>query len=265
MDQDTKQVQEEEIPQEPTTPTQEKSRTQEQFEKLTESNQELKTEVERVKEENAKYKSVLDSIRPDPEYAAPQQADYQNLDQAQIDDVYASMQDENGYIDGNKLLSTLKSMDEKARKADERAARVEEHLKRREIAETEAQKNNVTREVHNLYPQLDPESAQFDPDFWTLVRNELIGQAVEGKEDFKGAAEKWYSRYYKENDVTKQEKQEKQEKEEKENQKKQINAVRPTSSIEAGYYAADENTALVSKIRAGKKGALAELLRRRGQ
>lgn len=257
IQQDTPQV---DIPVDQVDQTPEKSRTQEQFEKLTESNQELKQENEQLKEETQKYQSVLDSLTP-PVVPQPQASQYANLNQEDIDATFAAMQDENGYIDGGKLLATLKSLDEKARNAEMRAQRVEEHVQRVESAETQSKKTQVTKEVHSKFPELDPESEVFNPDLWDTVRNEMIGQAMEGKEDFMAAANKWYTKFYG-NEMTKQQKQQK---EEKETQKAQINASRPTSNSVAGYYEGDAEKALIDKVRLGKKGALAEMLRRRGQ
>lgn len=240
-----------------------KDRTTEQFEKLKESNQELK-------QERDKYKNLLDSLRPEvvPEPAkqyeepinqAPKS--FGTLEQADIEKTFESMKDEDGYLDGNKLVEALKAMDARARQADQRAQRAEEHVQRVIVAKEEEKKTATMRAVHEKFPQLDPTSEAFDPTFYDVVRNELIGQLMEGKEDPMAAAEKWSSKLYKkEQPVTKEEIEKKETIEE---QKKQINAVRPRSASNVGYYKDEEEESLKEKIRSGKKGALAELLRRR--
>lgn len=49
-----------------------------------------------------------------------------------------------------------------------------------------------------------------------------------------------------------------------ENQKLQINATRPRSTINVGYYENDEEDSIVKDVRAGKRGAVGALLRKRG-
>lgn len=246
-----------ETPQEQPKP--EKDRTQEQFEKLVESNKTLK-------EERDQYKNVLESLKPnfteDNAHSVPSSRDFTHLSQDQVDDVYKSMVDEDGYLDGNKLTKALKEMDDRARAAELRAAQVEAHLKRREVAEQESMKTEEARKVHEKFPQLDPESTEFDEDYYQMVRNEVIGQMMDGKEDFMGAAQKWYDKFYKEKSMKNEEKTQQEKKQE---QKAQINAIRPRSSVMAGYYSNTEEQSLVTDAQKGKKGAVAELLRRRGQ
>lgn len=247
------------------TPSEDKSRTAEQFEKLKESNQELKKERDH-------YRNVLDSLTPEAatptqRAQAPQtpQADgYTHLKQEDIDAVYTQMVDADGYLDGGKLVNTLKEMDSRARAAEQRALQIEQHLKLREEAETQARKTELMRKVHELYPQLDPERAEtFDAEFYDAVRNELIGQIMtSGQEDPMAAAEKWSKKLYRDIEMDKKEKAIKEEKQE---QKAQINATNLRSPSLKGYYEKAEEGDLREKIKHGKKGALAELLRRRGQ
>lgn len=255
----------EETPESPETPEPQepKSRTQEQFEKLKDSNDQLKKERDGLK-------NVLESLRPDnvppqqqqqyqtPINQAPSANQFNNLSQNDVNNVFQSMVDAEGYLDGNKLMQTLQQMNQRATNAEQRAARVEEHLQRREAAETESQKTKLMKEVHAKYPELDPEGDAFDEDFYEMVRNDLIGQLMQGKEDPMAAADKWASK----RNMTREEKQIKDTKQE---QKSQINAVRPRSSMMKGYYEKEEQQALVNQVRQGKKGALAEALRRIGQ
>lgn len=253
---ETQEVQEPQNPVEDTaeeTKEEMSDRTKEQFDKLKESNQELKKERDQ-------YKNVLDSLKP-AEEVKPTEQEYQNLEQGQIDDVLKGMVTDDGYIDANKLADTLKQLDIAARDAKQRADRVAEHAERERIAREEQIKSETMRKVHEKYPQLDPENEQYSPEFFNLVRNEIIGQMMEGKEDVMGAAEKM-SKFLERDSVTKEEKAKK---EEVENQKAQINATRPRSTVLKGYYESEEEESLKRKVREGKKGAIAEMLRRRGQ
>jgi len=223
--------------------------------------------IDGLKDENKKYKDVLSSLTPEEKYEAPvQQApqaeQFQTLQQGDIDQVFRSMVDDQGFVDGNKLLNTLRDLDTSAKNSKQAAEKALEHARRVEVAQQEQQKSATMQTVHEKYPQLDPESESFDSRYWEFVRNELIGQMMEGKQDPLSAAEKGYDVFYKEQQVTKEEKAQK---EEKDNAKAQINATRPRSSSAVGYYENEEEEALKAKVQAGKKGALAELLRRRGQ
>lgn len=256
------------------TPDEKKDRTTEQFEKLKQSNQELKAERDAALEENKQYQSVMDSLIPDPSTIpnsaqryqspinqAPPAQSFSNLNQQQVNQAFQSMVDENGYLDGQKLMQTLQQMDQRARQAELRAQQVEQQVRQREQQEQENRKTQATQALHEKYPMLDPENKeQFNPDFWEAVRNDLIGQMMQGKEDPMVAAEKWYHKFYEDgDDVTKKEKAQ-----QLENQKKQINATRPRSPLNVGYYAQEEEGALISQVRQGRKGAVAELLKRRG-
>lgn len=226
----------------------------------------LKDEQSKLKEdlqtEKNKYQNLIDSLIVDPSgntTAPPKAQEYGNLNQKQVDDVFSSMVTDDGYVDANKLLEVLKDTDERARKAEERARGIEEYQKQQEIARQERDKSDLMNKVHQKYPSLDPESnEEFDPTFYDLVRNELIGQMMQGKEDPMAAADKWYNNL----SATNMNKEETKQKEEKQNQKAQINATRPRSAAMAGYYEKNEQEDLMNKVKAGKKGALAEALRR---
>ncbi len=248
-------------------PKEEKDRTTEQFEKLTESNKELK-------EERDKYKNLLDSLKPtrvpetikyeEPINKAPQKKDFKNLEQEDIDEVFESMKDGEGYLDGNKLLDTLKSMDKRAKAAEKLAKQTRVHLEKMKVAEENKRETEIMKRVHEKYPQLDPENTEvkFDGEFFDAVRNELIGQMMEGEQDPLKAADKWASKF-----ITQEEpemkKEEKEAQEKKEEQKKEINATRPRSPSMTGYYADEEDEVLRKKIQRGKKGALGEYLKRK--
>ncbi len=246
-----------------------KDRTTEQFEKLTKSNKELK-------QQRDKYKNVLESLQPDapapqqpaqnyqqPTNKAPSAKQFENLSQKDIDSQFKSMVDDKGYLDGNKLFAVLKQMDARTERAEAKAERIRIQAEKERIARQQQQKSRKMQDVHDKYPQLDPENdASFDPEFYELVRNDLIGQMMEGKEDPMAAADKWSKVLSSKEGKEEVAKMTKEEKEKKKEQKEQINAVRPRSSSMKGYYEKEEEDKLMDKVRKGKKGALAEAIRR---
>lgn len=258
---------------EETTPQQEDSlpkdtsdRTKEQFDKLKEKNKELN-------EVNKQYQSLMDSLIPEPEQQQtpqpqqqPQQKDYSHLEQDDIDQVFQSMIDDKGFLDGNKLKDTLRNMNEAAKAANERAKRVEEHVMRETQARERAIKDEKTRSLHDKYPMLDPENKdEFDRDFYEAVRNDMVGQYMNGvapgQEDPVASADKLAKRYLQDT----MNKQEQEQKERGEQARAHVNTTRPRSRITKGYYEQDGEDVLIDAVRKGKKGALGELLKRRGQ
>lgn len=248
-----------------------KDRTSEQFEKLKKSNQELKEERDQLDAENKEYQSVLDSLIPDPQNIPstpqppvaqmPNAQNFQNLTQEQVDNTAKSLIDENGYLDGAKLMLTLDQMDKNVKEAQQKAQLAEEKLRQRDQQDQEARKNAATQQLHAEFPMLDPDNEQFNPDFWDAVRNDLIGQMMQGRENPQEAASKWYSRFYGDGDDMKKKEQQKK----TANDMKLMNANRPRSSMNVGYYENQEESHIMQQVRAGKKGAVAEMLRRRGQ
>lgn len=243
-------------------------RTKEQFEKLTESNKELKTERD-------KYKNVLESLVPEkpedkyqePTNKMPSAGQYKNLEQKDIESVFKSMVDEDGYLDGNVLLTTLKKMDERTRRAEQEAIRLKKEQERLKLEEEQKQISSEAKMVHEKYPQLDPENEEeFNKDFYNAVRGDLINDMMKsGKRDFMKSADRIAKAFVSSSKEEKEvaTKEETKTKEETQKKKEQINAVRPKSTSMAGYYKDEEEQALREKVRKGKKGALAEMLRRR--
>jgi len=229
----------------------EKDRTTEQFDKLKNSNSELKKERDG-------YKNVLESLQPEPVKPVP--SPQKNAPKgADIGEQLESMVDENGYLDGNKLKNVMQGMSDSVKRAEFTAKRVEIQARKEAEARTRSQKTAKMTEVHKKFPELDPENEKFNEEFYDSVRNEIIGQMMEGKEDPLSAAEKWHSRYFKEGGEPMAKEKENKEK----TQKEQINAIKPHSSSMSGYYADEEEEALRKKVMSGKRGALAELLKRR--
>ena len=250
----------EETPQEPT-PAPESGhsddppkvdRTGEQFDKLKESNQELK-------QERDQYKKLYESYEQ-PTKEVPSADKFNNLSQPQVNDVVAGLVDEQGYMDGAKLTKMLMDMDKRAANAEQSAQAAQKQL--RDWEETRA-----TQKVLQKYDMLDPNKTDtFDEVFFESVLNELKGNAIMGKEpkeaDYMAAADKWHERLYKEREMKKKDK-EAQEKVEA--QRDAAQSVKPTgSSMIKGYYEDQEDAELIKAIQQGKKGAIAERLKRRG-
>jgi hypothetical protein len=168
-------------------------RTKEYIEKLKEENKRLKEQAGGSKPQS----SVLDVFNQVRESAnQPQQApvaqNYQNLNQNQVEQVKQQLYDENGYVDGRVLEQELK----KANEALETAKRIEERARRAEDRVAQYEMNQQTRELHTQYPELDPNSSDFNEEAYNLVKNEVLAQyAYQGKQDPIAAAKK-YEKYF---------------------------------------------------------------------
>lgn len=236
----------------------EKDRTSQQFEKLTDHNKQLK-------QENEALKDLVSSLTPDPApdvqgnpVQIPQAQSFQNLSQDKIDDVYKAMIDEQGYLDGNKLIETLQRLDARAKQAEDTAARIARQVDQERIAKDEEYRSREAQQLHEKYPELDPKNTEgFNRRFYDAVRNEMIGQMLEGKQDPLAAADKWAELSMK--------KAEKEKQRETENAKAQINSSMPRGSYNETHYGSAENETLRQGVLQNKKGALAEMLRRREQ
>ena len=254
---ETKKPEELEKPEEPKLPDETKERTKEQFEKLKQSNQELKETVK-------KYTDVLSSLQPQ-EVAPPNQftpafepiltnqppATYPGLTQQQIKDTFENLIDSEGYVDVSLLKEELEKQRRRAEIAEQKAKEAEEAAKKAVKTVDDFQRTQKMREIHAKYPMLDPESPQFDERMWEAVRNEIVGQWVTtGTEDVEAAAKKWYDILYP------------MAKDKEADKKAQINAI-PTQPVSTSS-TFEDHQALVEATRKGKKGALAERLKRAG-
>lgn len=252
-------------------------RNAEQLEKLAKSNQELKEErdraqkeAEEAKLEREKYKKLYEN----PTNVAPQAQQFPNLNPQQIQQTFKSMVDENGFLDGNKLTEVLTGLDQRARQAEERAQRAEQLAQTTTKKTQEKQEKEAQNKVYEKYPQLNPDNKEgFDPKMWRAVYNELATKATRGEEptedDYMKSADQVYNDFYKdrEEDMKKKEEGKKTEekKEEVVEQKQQASSIRPSSTIQTGYYKDAEEKDLLIKAQHGQRGSVAELLRRRGQ
>jgi len=243
-----------------------KDRTAEQFAKLTEHNKQLSEEVKVLRE------NVLESLKPKTQDFTPQVVEkidesVKELGQDKVDDVFADLIDENGYLDDKMLKSTLTQLvnDAKlARKEAEEARRKAEEADRKSTEKFNSiEENKEVKRVHKKYPQIDPNNKEFNEDFWDDVRKELATAPILRGEalTFEEAADLiWEKRYASKKPVV-------TESDSKQNMiedaKRNINAVR-NNSFRSDYYTQADTTELIRASQLGKKGAIAERLKRAG-
>lgn len=224
-------------------------RTREQFEKLKQSNKEMAERLRQLEELKTKpQESALDSLVP--KTTVPDANAYANLSQGDIDKQYESLVDANGYVDMSLLKKTLAEADRRAAEAASKANQALETLQR--YTETDQ-----TRRAHSKYPELDPQNPKFDQKFYHMVKNELIGQMMQGERDFVKAADT-VAEFYKPNaDKAQAEEQKQKEATVKEQQVRQINATGNSVGRQAAKSSDDE---ALKDVYLGKPGALAKLI-----
>lgn len=221
-----------------------KERTKEQFEKLTKANQELSDKLKAFEEKTA-TQSVFDSLRPT---AAPSPINF-NATPGIIPANVPELVDESGYVNADVLKNSIESARQRAEKAERDAS----ELKRRFVNFEETQQIKMAHEKH---PELDPHSNKFDETFYKLVRNELIGQMMNGEKDVLKAADS-VRKFYQPKVVVETPKPDEAD------QKQQINAGKQHSG-QVDTYKEIEDSQLAAATRRGDKKALAERLRRAG-
>lgn len=150
----------------------ENERTKQEFEKLKAHNKELSEKLAHYEQHQPQYASVLDELRPsmNMEGSVPSQAQE-----------VPNFVDENDYVDMALLQKTLAQQQEEIRKAQEEARLAREKAEKFEL-------NEQVKKAHELFPQLDPHSSSFDERFYKLVKNEIIGQKMQGYENLVEAA-----------------------------------------------------------------------------
>lgn len=182
-----------------------------------------------------------------------------NLTQNQINETAKQLFDDNGYVDKEVLVDVLNQANAEARAAREEANKARLEIQRQRQMDEQGRMEREKLRVHRKYPQLDPDSTKFKPEYWAAVRDRMVSQlATKGRQDFAQAARELYGVYNK--DVNKKDKEVAKT---KENQLRNINA---TSSAGSGSQrtTSEDIDNLHAGVRAGKKGALAELLRKTG-
>lgn len=127
-------------------------RTKEQFQKLLQSNKELKEQLQKLasnkNSEPNPYGSVYDSIKSDSVQGNTTSSD--------------SYVDEEGNVDIARLNKDLKEAKMSALEAKALAQKAREDLE--------------VREAHMKHPYLNPQSPEFDPNFFDLVKDRILRQ-----------------------------------------------------------------------------------------
>lgn len=157
-------------------------RTRQQFEKLKEHNRQL---AEQLKEKTQPKSSALDSLMP----TAP--IEVQGFEQKEVEEVMKDIVDADGYVDTALLKSKLEESRNVAKQATVFAQQAINEAKQAKAAIDNMSKEQVVAKTHASFPEVDPNSDKFNPVLYDLVRNELIGQMMQGKQDFYSATEKW--------------------------------------------------------------------------
>lgn len=229
--------------------------------------------IDKLKEEvkTEKKKNILESLITNPAPSEPQYPDspitnriptpqqFPGLPQSVITEAFKGLVDDNGYVDSGLLISTLKDQQERTRLAEERAKMAEQNTQKIGKQFDDFQRNQIMREVHIQYPTLDPENEDFDESLWKYVRNEVVDQWMNGKPTDVMAAAKEGMTVLHGNDMKKVDKVKL---EQAETAKKNINALGTSQTSQRESYA--DHDALVKATQLGKKGALAERLRKAG-
>lgn len=152
-------------------------RTAVEFEKLKEHNKQLKEKLSQYEQPRT---SVLDDLTPKaetPVISTP------NLSPSEVKEIKSRFVDENGYVDVSRLETALNEADNRAKQAELKAQQAEERI-------TKFEESEEVKIAHSKYPHLNPSDPSFDPKFYDLVKNELIGQMMKGKKNIMEAAKK---------------------------------------------------------------------------
>lgn len=214
-------------------------RTKEQFNKLLQRNKELNEKLKsfesskEIEPEVPAYTSVYETIKSDP---------YGGVTQQEVDYI-----DEDGTVDIEKLNRDLKALKVSA-------------LEARRLAE-QAREEVEVREAHMKHPYLDPQSPEFDPAFFELVKDRVIRQRYyENKQtSLKNVADQVIS-FYKPKSLALKEKEQIAAEFQKSQQQIVTNA--PVSSNTARRVEVNNVEDLRERTRRGDKDALLERLRR---
>jgi hypothetical protein len=159
-----------------------------QFEKLKEHNKKLAEKLARYEQEEAN--SVLDSLTR----SSQQVIADSNLPQDKVENIVQNLTDENGYIDEALLKKTLQESTQTANNAVQAARLAQESARKAEERISKYEQNETIKKAYAEFPQSDPDNDNFDPKFIELVKNEMIGQAMNRVQpNFYEACRKWSS------------------------------------------------------------------------
>lgn len=161
-------------------------RTRQEFEKLKARNKELAEKLAQREREEAN--SLLDSLTK----PTQQIVENSNLPQSQVENIVQNLTDENGYIDEVLLKKTLQESSQTANQAVQAARLAQESARKAEERINKYEQDENTKKAYTEFPQADPDNENFDPKFIELVKNEMIGQAMNRiKPNFYEACRKW--------------------------------------------------------------------------
>lgn len=232
-------------------------RTREQFEKLKAKNKEL---AEQLRAKETPKSSVLEELYPQENTSQYQPTGnfqvgtFDSLSQKQVKDIQDDFtyvgDDGYKYIDQAKLSAALKEANERAEKAAKSAQIANDTVRRFE-------ETQQVRETYQSFPQLNPNSTEYDQNFYNLVKGELMNQAMRGEKNLMKAAKTISESInaYRGQGTQQAQAQKVQ------TQKEQINA---TTSAHRGTYSSADIEELVRGTMLNRPGALAERLKRSG-
>lgn len=161
-------------------------RTKQEFEKLKAKNKELAEKL--AQREQEETNALLDSLTK----PVQQEIVNSNLPQNQVENIVQNLTDENGYIDEALLKKTLQESSQTANNAVQAARLAQESARKAEDRINKYEQDENTKKAYNQFPQADPDNDNFDPRFIELVKNEMIGQAMNRiKPNFYEACKKW--------------------------------------------------------------------------
>lgn len=224
------------------------SRTAEQFEKLKQSNQQLKAENDSLKVVETTTPDVLDSLRPKTQAQPNTQGRNPFANKAPVQE-NKFISDDGTQVDPYLLEKNLNESKLAAQQAQQIAEQAREESRR--YAETQQ-----VREAHNKFPQLNPKSSDYDAKFYKAVKNEVVGQMTQGYQDLAAAADS-VAEWYQLSPLKKE--QADGQAAQTQTQKEQINATTPAKPM-----AKIDQDVLVNRQRKGDRDATIERLERSG-
>ena len=161
-------------------------RTKQQFEKLTQANKELAKKL--AIREQQETNSLIDSLSK----PVQQEIVDSKLPEGKVDDIVKDLTDENGYINEALLKKTLSDANTRANEAVQTAKAAQDSARKANDSISRYEQGENTKKAYIAFPQSNPDSDDFDPKFVELVKNEMIGQAMNRiKPNFYEACNKW--------------------------------------------------------------------------
>jgi hypothetical protein len=165
-----------------------KERTRQEFEKLKEKNRLFAEKL--AKYEMQDTNSLIDNLTG----GTQQQIAKSNLPIEKVEDIVKDLTDENGYINEALLKETLSKASSNANQAVQAAQLAQEQAKKAEQRISQYEQSEQSRRAYQDFPQSNPDSDDYDAKFLELVKNEMIGQAMNRiKPNFYEACKKWAS------------------------------------------------------------------------